>query len=37
MRRNDRHRRVCHWVREIHLIHLARRFGGFYEQPLDRP
>jgi Xaa-Pro aminopeptidase len=35
MRRRDKTGRLCHWILEIHLTDIARRFGGFYEQLLD--
>jgi hypothetical protein len=35
MRRTDRTGQVCHWILEVHLIGLARGFGGFYEELLD--
>ena len=35
MRRHDKTGRLCHWILEIHLTDIARRFGGFYEQLLD--
>ncbi|HEY1918558.1 MAG TPA: M24 family metallopeptidase [Streptosporangiaceae bacterium] len=35
MRRHDKAGRQCHWILEIHLVDIARRFGGFYEQLLD--
>jgi hypothetical protein len=35
MRRQDKAGRTCHWILEIHLVDLARGFGGFYEQLLD--
>jgi Xaa-Pro aminopeptidase len=35
MRRLDHDGRRCHWILEIHLVHLDRGFGGFHEQLLD--
>jgi Xaa-Pro aminopeptidase len=35
MRRHDKAGRVCHWILEIHLVDMARGFGGFHEQLLD--
>jgi Xaa-Pro aminopeptidase len=38
MRRLDAAGKPCHWILEVHLVHLVdhdRGFGGFYEQLLD--
>jgi Xaa-Pro aminopeptidase len=34
MRRPDPSGRVTHWILEVHLVDLDRRFGGFYEELL---
>ncbi len=35
LRRTDKAGRGCRWILEIHLVDLAREFGGFYEELLD--
>jgi Xaa-Pro aminopeptidase len=35
MRTVDSSGNRCHWILEIHLVDIARQFGGFHEQLLD--